>query len=100
MLISATQQSDSSIYCILFHLFRNGLSQDIEYSSLCYTEKKKKKEMLALDFPGGPVVKNPSVNAGDTGLIPGPGRFHLLWSNEAHGPQLLSLCSRAWEPNY
>ena len=23
------------------------------------------------DFPGGPVVKNPSSNAGDMGLIPG-----------------------------
>ena len=27
-------------------------------------------------FPGGSVVKNPSVNAGDSGLIPGSGR-HL-----------------------
>ena len=25
------------------------------------------------DFPGGPVVKNPSSNAGDTGSIPGQG---------------------------
>ena len=25
------------------------------------------------DFPGGPVVKNPPSNAGDTGLIPGRG---------------------------
>ena len=23
------------------------------------------------DFPGGPVVKNPPSNAGDSGLIPG-----------------------------
>ena len=30
-----------------------------------------------LDFPGGPVVKNPLANAGDTGLIPGLGRFHM-----------------------
>ena len=29
------------------------------------------------NFPGGPVVKNPLANAGDTGLIPGPGRSHL-----------------------
>ena len=28
-----------------------------------------------MDSPGGPVVKNPPTNAGDTGLIPGPGRF-------------------------
>ena len=25
------------------------------------------------DFPGGPVVKNPPYNAGDTGSIPGQG---------------------------
>ena len=28
-------------------------------------------------FPGGPVVKNMPVSAGDTGSIPGPGRFHV-----------------------
>ena len=33
------------------------------------------------DFPGGLVVKNQSVNAGDMVLIPGLGRFHMLWSN-------------------
>ena len=33
------------------------------------------------DFPGGTVVKNPPANAGDTGLIPGPGRSHMLRSN-------------------
>ena len=33
------------------------------------------------DFPGDAVVKNPSTNAGDMGLSPGPGRSHILWSN-------------------
>ena len=42
------------------------------------------------DFLGGPVVKNPPANAGDTGLIPGPGRFHMPVSC-----QLLSLRSEA-----
>ena len=46
---------------------------------------------------GSSVVKNLPVNAGDIGLIPNPGRLHMLWSNQAHVPQLLSLCSRAWE---
>ena len=32
------------------------------------------------DFPGGPVVKNPPANAGDTSLIPGPGRSHMWYS--------------------
>ena len=53
-------------------------------------------------FPGGSVAKkekkNPSANAGDMGLIPGLERSHTPWSNQARGPQLLSLCSRAWEP--
>ena len=39
-------------------------------------------------FPGGPVVKNPSCNAGATGSIPGPGGSHMP----------LSLCATATEP--
>ena len=31
--------------------------------------------------PGGPVVKNPTVNAGDTGSIPRGGRFHMPQGN-------------------
>ena len=31
-------------------------------------------------FPGGTVVKNLPANAGDMGLISGPGRSHMLWS--------------------
>ena len=59
-------------------------------------------------FPGGSLVKNPPANAGDTGSVPGLGRFHMPRSNEASAPQLLSpgpgaqelqllspLCSRA-----
>ena len=53
---------------------------------------------LYQNFPGGPVVKNLPANAGDTGLIPGWGRSHLLWSSWAHAPRLLSLCPGAWEP--
>ena len=34
-----------------------------------------------MDFPGGAVVKNPPANAGDTVLIHGPGRSHMLQSN-------------------
>ena len=32
-------------------------------------------------FPGGSVVKNPPANAGDMGLISGPGRSHTLRGN-------------------
>ena len=38
------------------------------------------------DFPGGAVVKNLPANAGDTGTSPGPGRSHMLQSNEARAP--------------
>ena len=36
-----------------------------------------------------------AANAGNMGLIPGPGRSHMPWSNQAPVPQPLSL--RAWE---
>ena len=54
--------------------------------------------MSYLGFPGGTMVKNPPANAGDMGLIPGLGRSHMLQSNWTHAPQLLSLRSRAHEP--
>ena len=34
-----------------------------------------------LAFLGGAVVKNLPASSGDTGLIPGPGRSHMPWSN-------------------
>ena len=42
------------------------------------------------DIPGGPVVKNPPANAGDTGLTSGPGR--------AQEAGQLNLCATATEP--
>ena len=41
---------------------------------------------------------NPPANAGGTGLIAGPGRSHMPQNNKARVPQLLSLRSRACEP--
>ena len=37
-------------------------------------------------------------NSGDKGLIPDPGRSRMRQSNLAPVPELLSRCSRAWEP--
>ena len=34
-----------------------------------------------LGFPGGPLVKNLPADAGDMGLTPGLGRFHMLWGS-------------------
>ena len=48
-------------------------------------------------FLGGSVVRNPPANARDTGLIPDPARSHMLPSNRACAPQLLSLCAIATE---
>ena len=39
------------------------------------------KNLLNWGFSGGPPVKNPPCNAGDTGSIPGPGRSHMPWNN-------------------
>ena len=47
------------------------------------------------DFPGDPVVKNSPANAGDMGSIPGPGRFHVLWSSFIRALKLLNLRAAA-----
>ena len=45
-------------------------------------------------FPGGAVVENLPADAGDMGSSPGLGGSHMLRSNWAREPQLLSL--RVW----
>ena len=70
----------------------------------CYSKSRthclaqgKQPEVLE-DFPGGRVVKNLPANTGDVGSIPGPGRFHMLWSNQVCAPHLLSQGYRALRP--
>ena len=46
-----------------------------------YLSKATSKIQRNRDFPGGAVVKNLPVKAGDTGSSPGPGRSHMLQSN-------------------
>ena len=53
---------------------------------------------LILGFPDGSGVQNLPANAGDTGSGPDLGKSHVPQSNEARVLQLLSLSSRAWEP--
>ena len=55
-------------------------------------------KLVDQDLPGGSVAKTLPVNAGDTGLIPEPGRPHMPRSKQAPASQLLSLCSRAHKP--
>ena len=49
---------------------------------------KSLENFLKEAFPGGPVVKNLPAFAGDMGSVPGLGRLHMLWSNQACVPQL------------
>ena len=46
-----------------------------------YIQKNNPSKNEVKGFPGGSVVKNPPANAGDTGLIPDPGRSHMLQSD-------------------
>ena len=48
-------------------------------------------QMDLTGFPGGPVVKNPPANAGDTGSIPGSGRS----PGEGHGNPVQCSCLEA-----
>ena len=48
------------------------------------------------DFFSGSVDKKSPANSGDMSLIPGPGRFHMPWSNETCEVQL-SKCSTTRE---
>ena len=57
-------------------------------------QKNDKLKTNMRGFPGGAVVENLPANAGDTGSSPGLGRCHMLRSNWAREPQLLSL--RIW----
>ena len=43
--------------------------------------KRNFLNQLSRDFPGGPVMKNQPLNAGNMGSIPDPGRSHLPWNS-------------------
>ena len=72
-------------------------SESSAYLVLSYldTSSVVKTNLCVQDLPGGSVVENLPANAEDMGSIPDPGRSHMLQSNWACAPQLLSLCSRA-----
>ena len=54
------------------HLDHDFTSIDTDTRARTCKLKKHKQ-----DFPGGTVVRNPPVNAGDTGSSPGPGGSHM-----------------------
>ena len=91
---------------VRLHLFQETLRP---VSSLTYilmttavlpksTRKERAQKTSREGFPGGAVVKKSRATAEDTGLIPDPRKPHTPWSNLTHPLQLLTLCSRAWEP--
>ena len=93
----------SSLSCLILRNCQNhpNLWQSPPWSLGCHQQWSKtlhQQKDYDLGFPGGSVVKNPPASAGDRGSIPDPGRSGMLWSNWAHRLQLLSLCSRAQEP--
>ena len=72
----------------LYHLSM-GFSRQEYWSGLPYPppgdlpkpEIKMEPNIPFPDFPGHPVVGNLPARAGDMGLIPNPGRSHMLWGN-------------------
>ena len=62
------------------------LGDKMDFSGKMYIYNKTP---LVFKTPGGPVVKNLPVNAGDTGSIPELGRSHMLWSSKVCKLQLL-----------
>ena len=72
--------------------------ETINIEDIVHLAKKQKKQKGG--FPGGSVVKILPVSAGNTGSVPDLGRPHVLRTNKAHEPQLLSLCSKPGRGNY
>ena len=76
----------------------SGSKSFLKYSTLLYLQEKNKWLLLVFIFlkahirglASGLVVNLPA-NAGDTGFIPGLGRYHMLQSSGA-------LCTTACEP--
>ena len=63
---------------LLIYFYRLQSRNKITYRnhlSIHSSIKKTEIENSLSDLPGGPVVKNSSANAGDTGSVPGPGRW-------------------------
>ena len=67
----------SKSFLIISHIIKNYLIMVLNY----FTKTLKNMYDILWDFPGSPVVRNLPTNAGETGLIPGLGRSHMLQDN-------------------
>lgn len=71
-------------------MFQLKIFFSIEKIEIEFHEKKRRKvfnKILGQGFPGVSGVKNPPINAGDTGWVPGLGRPHTLGGSSAWEPQ-------------
>ena len=68
------------------------MSRDTLFIPSPKNKTKQTNEKNLGDFPGGPVVKNPPSDAGDTGSIPG------LGTKIPHAVGQLSPCTTTTEP--
>ena len=91
-------QRDSLLHSVL----QSSSSESVSLINLCNTYTFQNptyvKMYITKDFLDGAADKKPLANAGDMDSIPGPGKFHTLWSDTAHAPQLWGPPSRAGEP--
>ena len=64
------------------------------YETYLTLEHLKLECILTGGFPGGPVVKNPPPNAGDTGSIPGQGTkiLHATGQLSPHATTTETAC--------
>ena len=57
------------IYIYIYIYIDREIKRETEFKKICGV------------FPGGSVVKNPPIKAGDMGSILDPGRSHMPWNN-------------------
>ena len=64
--------------------------------NICASKYTIKKVKRGTYIPGGPRVKNLPADVGDKDSVPGLGKSHMLWGNQAPAsPCAQSLCSKS-----
>ena len=61
--------------------FNIGLKEEVHMKAFLLSIQSIKT--WSEDLPGGPAVGSPPASVGDTGLLPSPGRSHMLWGKWA-----------------
>ena len=66
-----SMQEENGVICSARQGKTTGIQKSIpeEWGRITFTHHNARKALW--DFPGGPAVKDPPANEGDTGLIPG-----------------------------